>query len=202
MSEPNDTAVCHAPLPIVYMTREQQGAVIDCSNTMAALARTPGFKTFRNEWWEKYTAALSGLRQIANTERVTELRNKASVAMLPETLISAIESFAQTAESTPAIRYTRAPIANEKDAIDALKKGEEADAMVKTVGWSQLSLLLAGMVWAADCLLPRVPAESVPYVREMHTHILTIFDEIQAAIDRGIVAAAWLTDVAEREREE
>lgn len=197
-------SACEIPLPGMLMTDEQKRVALDWWEKLCDVQRDPAYQAKRVDWQEAKVAALSGLLGATDGERIAAQRLRSVLADLPDQVLTtwgglALAAARQTEE--PAQERVPATFRTPDAAAAALNTGAAFERLTEREGWKILSILLAGFAWALAWCIGHCKAGDEPFYIEARRQVVQMFNEIQAAIDRGVDAVAWLKDAAEREKE-
>ena len=207
------------PLPGAVMRPEQAAATLSLWEQLCKVQEHPAFRSLlvdlqlgRNEMRER-------MRGERDPAKMREYRIRALMAGLPNDVLLTWGGLAksamrvkQAADQADAERKaagdteTQAPPApqgfdSEQEAAEARATGMALDELVSTPGWAYFSMLLAAHAWALDFFIAHCHEGDVAFYQEARRQVVGVLTNVQAAIDRGVDATAWLSAKAEREKE-
>jgi len=203
------TPACPLPLPGADMRPAQAKATLDLWGRLAAVKGHKAFGALRKMQDLIRRAMQDEVRGVSDPNTMRTYRARHAAAGMLDRMMATFEGIADraaalvTATGNAAATPIHVPFySDEKAATRDRDTAIALDELVNLPGWRDISLCLCTAAWVFDSLiLSGAPGDEVFY-QEARARIVDMFTtDVQAAIDRGVGASAWLSAKAEREKE-
>lgn len=222
MPETATAAACQLPLPGATVRPEQAKAMLDLWGRLAAVKGHRAWGAICQQQELIRLALQDTVRGVTDPDTLRRYKARHAAAGILQGVLATLggmagESAAVVAEQER--RVAQAKLAAERgEAVpaqgtvpfypseDGATKDRNTaialDELVTLPGWRDLSLFLCAAAWVFDqMIIYGAPGEEVFYQEARARIVDMLTTDVQAAIDRGIGASAWLSAMAERDKE-
>jgi len=222
MPENRTTAACPLPLPGVPMRPDQARNMLDLWGRLAAVRSHKAWGALR-EMQDSIRQDLQGrVRGVSDPAMLRTCKARHAAAGVLDGLVSVLAGMAGDAAAVVTAEEVRArqekaaaergeasfppaPVpfyGSEQAATQEHETAIALDELVNLPGWRDLSLFLCAAAWVFDQMIVHCTPGEEAFFQEARTRIVDMLTvDVQAAIDRGVGAAAWLSVEAERKKE-